>query len=64
MVYDNNNKLIRPKFKKEVYTADVLLDIMESYKKSIDGAAGKYPEAVLSDISVSLDFVLQNCERI
>ena len=63
MVYDNKGKAIKPKIAKEEYTADILLDILQSYKVQIERSGKLYPAVVLSDISASLDYVLQNCGR-
>lgn len=63
MVYDNKGKAITPKIGKEHYTVDVLLDVLQSYQRMIERDNGKYPSAVLSDISASVNYVLRNCER-
>lgn len=52
------------KISKEHYTIDVLLDVMESYKRQIDRSGKEYPSVVLSDIASSIEFVLKNCGRI
>lgn len=52
------------KISKEHYTIDVLLDVMESYKRQIDRSGKEYPSVVLSDIEGSIEFVLRNCGRI
>lgn len=52
------------KINKEHYTIDVLLDVMESYKRQIDRSGKEYPSVVLSDIAGSIEFVLKNCGRI
>lgn len=64
MVYDNKEKTIKPKISKENYTVDVLLDVLQSYKRQIERSGKEYHTVVLSDISASIDFVLRNCERI
>lgn len=63
MVY-SKGKAITPKVGKEHYTVDVLLDVLQSYQRMIERDNGKYPSAVLSDISASLNYVLRNCERV
>lgn len=62
MVHDGKNA-VTPKIKKEEYTADVLLDILQGYKRQIERDNGRHPSAVLSDILASVNYVLENCER-
>ena len=51
------------KISKEHYTIDVLLDVMESYKRQIDRSGKEFPSVALSDIAGSINFVLKNCGR-
>lgn len=48
---------------KEHYTAEVLLDVLQSYQRMIERNGGEYPLVVLSDISASITHVLRVCER-
>ncbi len=64
MVCDSKGKAFKPKFSKEHYTVDVLLDVLQSYRRQIERSGKEYPTVVLSDISASIDYVLQNCARI
>ena len=45
--------------KKETYTTTQLLNVIESYKRMIDNAGGRYPVATLDDIKYSAAAVLR-----
>ena len=48
--------------KKEDYTKDVLLDIIGSYLRQIERGGKEYPTVVLSDLEMSMKFVLRKNE--
>lgn len=45
------------------YTADQLLNILESYSRMIERDQGKYPAVVLDDIRCSIKSVLEEARK-
>ena len=47
------------RMKKEDYTKEALLDVIGSYLRQISRDGGMYPTAVLSDLEVSMKYILR-----
>lgn len=49
--------------KAEDYTKDVLLDVLDSYRKQIENTAETYPTVLIDDLYSSIHFVLKTNGR-
>jgi hypothetical protein len=48
---------------KTEYTREILLEILEGYKKMIERSGAEYPTVVLDDIAKSIDHVKKEAKQ-